>query len=63
MPAGLMIAVRVQPPLLAKIDAWRKRQPDRPTRPEALRRLAEQALDHRCDQHFVKGKEDERQQE
>jgi hypothetical protein len=39
-----MVATRVQPELLKKLDAWRREQPDLPSRPEALRRLAEQAL-------------------
>src|SRR5262245_9311376 len=29
---------------LARLDEWRRNQPDLPTRPEALRRLAERAL-------------------
>jgi len=29
---------------LKRIDDWRRRQPDLPTRPEALRRLVELAL-------------------
>jgi hypothetical protein len=37
--------VRVQPPLLAKIDAWSAEQDDEPSRPEAIRRLAAQALE------------------
>jgi hypothetical protein len=34
----------MQPELLELLDAWRREQPDLPSRPEALRRLAEQAL-------------------
>jgi len=37
---GTLIGVRLQAPELAALDAWRKDQPDLPTRPEALRRLA-----------------------
>jgi hypothetical protein len=39
-----MVATRVQPELLALLDEWRRAQPDLPSRPEALRRLSEQAL-------------------
>jgi hypothetical protein len=42
---GEMISTRMQPELLKKLDAWRREQPDLPSRPEALRRLAERALD------------------
>jgi hypothetical protein len=41
---GEPIMVRVQPPLLEKIDAWSADQNDQPSRPEAIRRLTEQAL-------------------
>ncbi|MDR3425509.1 MAG: hypothetical protein P4M13_10645 [Alphaproteobacteria bacterium] len=41
---GTQISVRLQAPELAALDAWRKDQPDLPTRPEALRRLAAIAL-------------------
>jgi metal-responsive CopG/Arc/MetJ family transcriptional regulator len=36
--------VRLKESLLDTIDAWRRRQDDLPTRPEAIRRLIEQAL-------------------
>jgi len=39
-----MVGVRLQPQDLAKLDAWRERQDDRPTRPEAIRRILEKAL-------------------
>jgi hypothetical protein len=39
-----MVATRIQPELLKRLDDWRREQPDLPSRPEALRRLAEQAL-------------------
>ena len=42
---GLLVGTRLQPELLAKLDAWRKEQPDLPTRPEAIRRIIEQAVD------------------
>jgi hypothetical protein len=41
---GTFVGTRIQPELLKKLDDWRREQPDVPTRPEALRRLAEQAL-------------------
>jgi hypothetical protein len=41
---GEMVATRIQPELLKRLDAWRREQPDLPTRPEALRRLTEEAL-------------------
>jgi hypothetical protein len=41
---GEMVSTRVQPELLEQIDAWRRAQPDLPTRPEALRRLVAKAL-------------------
>lgn len=42
--AGTMIGVRLQPEPLAAVDAWRQDQPDKPTRPEAIRRLVEKGL-------------------
>jgi hypothetical protein len=39
-----MVSTRIQPDLLAEIDAWRREQPDLPSRPEALRRLAAKGL-------------------
>ena len=38
------IGVRVDESFLKRLDAWRKKQPDLPTRPEGLRRLADLAL-------------------
>lgn len=40
-----MVSTRLQPELLKRLDEWRRRQPDLPSRPEALRRLAEKGLD------------------
>jgi hypothetical protein len=37
--------MRVKPSWLAKIDEWRRKQPDLPPRAEAIRRLVEKALD------------------
>jgi len=41
---GTLIGVRLQPPELARLDDWIAEQGDRPSRPEALRRLASKAL-------------------
>ncbi len=41
---GTLIGVRLQPEQLAAVDAWRERQDDKPTRPEAIRRLVERAM-------------------
>jgi hypothetical protein len=38
------IGVRVDEEFVERLDTWRRKQPDLPTRPEALRRLAELAL-------------------
>jgi hypothetical protein len=42
---GELIGVRVQPALLSAIDDWRRQQADLPSRPEAIRRIVEQAFD------------------
>ena len=39
-----MVSTRIQPTLLKRLDDWRREQPDLPSRPEALRRLAEKGL-------------------
>ena len=41
---GQMVGARLQPELLKRLDEWRREQPDLPSRPEALRRLAEKGL-------------------
>ena len=41
---GQMVGTRLQPELLKRLDDWRRAQPDLPSRPEALRRLAEKGL-------------------
>ena len=41
---GELIGVRLQPPALAQLDVWIGDQADKPSRPEAIRRLLEQAL-------------------
>jgi hypothetical protein len=38
------IGVKVGAPLLARIDAWRAAQSDMPNRPEAIRRLIDEAM-------------------
>ena len=38
------IAFRAPPKLRRAIDTWRKRQPGRPSRSEAIRKLIEQSL-------------------
>ena len=42
---GIGVMVRIQPALLAQLDAWIAGQPiPQPTRPEAVRRLVQQSL-------------------
>jgi metal-responsive CopG/Arc/MetJ family transcriptional regulator len=41
---GTLIGVRLQPPSLAGVDAWAAAQEDKPSRPEAIRRLVELSL-------------------
>jgi hypothetical protein len=41
---GTLVGVRFQAPQLAALDAWRKNKDDLPTRPEAVRRLLEGAV-------------------
>jgi hypothetical protein len=41
---GRPVGLRLYPDLEAKLDAWRAKQPDNPGRPEAIRRLLEEAL-------------------
>lgn len=43
-PAAL-IGVKCSKGLLARIDAWRTRREEKPTRPAAVRRLTEMGLD------------------
>jgi hypothetical protein len=44
MDVGVLIGVRIQSDDLYLLDAWRAKQADKPGRPEAIRRLVEQAL-------------------
>jgi hypothetical protein len=41
---GEPVMVRVQPPLMAALDAWIASQSDEPSRPEAIRRIVERTL-------------------
>jgi Ribbon-helix-helix protein, copG family len=41
---GEPVQVRLQPVLMSALDAWIARQEDELSRPEAIRRLLEQAL-------------------
>lgn len=41
---GTLIGLRMQSADLAALDAWRKKQKDLPSRPEAIRRLIAAAL-------------------
>ena len=36
--------MKASPEFLARLDQWRRKQPDLPNRSEAIRRLVEQAL-------------------
>jgi len=38
------LTLRAPPAFRAEVEAWAKRQPDKPSRSEALRRLVEMAL-------------------
>jgi hypothetical protein len=39
-----VLTLRAPPALITEVEAWARRQPDRPSRSEALRRLLEIAL-------------------
>lgn len=39
-----MVGVRLQPDQLAALDRWIEAQDDKPSRPEAIRRILETAL-------------------
>jgi hypothetical protein len=41
---GKQTQVRLQPDLCTRIDTWAAKQDDKPSRPEAMRRLIEHAL-------------------
>ncbi|MEP7240577.1 MAG: hypothetical protein ABI697_06805 [Devosia sp.] len=38
------LTVRMPPDQLARLDKWVKAQPDKPSRPEAVRRLVDRSL-------------------
>jgi hypothetical protein len=40
----VQIMIRIMPDMIARIDEWRRIQPDLPTRAEAVRRLVEIGL-------------------
>jgi hypothetical protein len=44
MPKYPQLNIRVDEEFLKRLDAWRREQPDLPTRTEALRRIADQVL-------------------
>jgi hypothetical protein len=48
-PTGVVqthqLQTRVSAEFLAKLDEWRRAQPDLPSRTEAIRRIVEQAID------------------
>jgi hypothetical protein len=48
---GFTIVIRCQPQLLKRIDNWRRSQEHALSRPEAIRRLVEQALPARPAKH------------
>lgn len=39
-----MLAFRLAPTVKAEVDSWAAKQPDKPSRSEAIRRLLDQAL-------------------
>ncbi|WP_236727451.1 ribbon-helix-helix protein, CopG family [Novosphingobium resinovorum] len=39
-----MVGVRLQPDQLDAVDQWADKEPDKPSRPEAIRRLVKKAL-------------------
>jgi hypothetical protein len=41
---GKPVGLRLYPELERRVDQWASRQPDKPGRPEAIRRLIEMAL-------------------
>jgi hypothetical protein len=41
---GTPIVTRLHPPQLEQLDAWIAKQDDKPSRPEAIRRLLAKAL-------------------
>ena len=43
---GKQVVVRLHEPILSALDEWCLEQPDRPSRAEAMRRLAGRALQH-----------------
>ena len=60
---GTQISVRVHKPFLTLLDQWRKRQGDQPTRPIAMRRLAEAALANNRPERTVRSRPDPKAKE
>ncbi|WP_179944852.1 hypothetical protein [Blastochloris viridis] len=56
---GESVHLRLQPEIMAALDAWRHGQPDAPTRPEAVRRLVERELTASVGQMATDGKSHE----
>lgn len=44
---GTLIGVRLQPDELKKLDDWAAGQSDKPSRPEAIRRILRQTLERK----------------
>jgi hypothetical protein len=42
---GKNVGLRLYPDLEKRLDAWASKQPDKPSRPEAIRRLIDMALE------------------
>lgn len=51
---GKPVGLRLYPELEKQIDDWALKQPDRPGRPEAIRRLLEFALAGKSKRHSTK---------
>jgi hypothetical protein len=49
------VNVRMERPQISQLDDWRRRQPDLPTRPEAIRRLIELGLEAAKHEHGPHG--------
>jgi metal-responsive CopG/Arc/MetJ family transcriptional regulator len=47
MPKTKRFEMKLDPQMIARVDAWRRVQPDLPSRAEAIRRLVDFALDRK----------------
>jgi hypothetical protein len=54
---GVLIGVRILPPLLKRLDAWIGGQQPRPSRPEAIRKFVEGALLGAPDERSISDRE------